>query len=89
MHILHAMLATQHGRTKMLTQRVYLVRADAWHLSRWGNWPAGLAEAALRVSIEKDQTLRTGNWEAWPLTAEQQQYASLDAYASLLLYQAS
>ena len=41
------------------------------------------------MSIEKDQTLRTGNWEAWPLTAEQQQYASLDAYASLLLYQVS
>ncbi len=49
-------------------------------------WRAGLAECVLRRSIEKDQTLRTGNWEIWPLSAEQQQYAALDAYASLLTY---
>ena len=52
-------------------------------------WHAGLAECVLRRSIEKDQTLRTGNWEAWPLSAEQQQYAALDAYASLLIYKVS
>ena len=46
-------------------------------------------ESVLRRSIEKDQTLRTGNWEAWPLSAEQQQYAALDAYASLLIYRVS
>ena len=43
----------------------------------------------MKGSIEKDQTLRTGNWERWPLNAEQQQYAALDAYASLLIYQVS
>ena len=45
-----------------------------------------MAEWCLRRSIGKDQTLRTGNWEIWPLSAEQQQYAALDAYASLLAY---
>jgi len=48
-----------------------------------------LAESVLKRSIEKDQTLRTGNWERWPLKVEQQQYAALDAYASLLIYQVS
>ena len=50
---------------------------------------AGLAEAVLKVRIEKNQTLRTGNWEMWPLDAAQQHYAALDAYASLLLHKAS
>ena len=50
---------------------------------------AGLAEALLKVCIEKNHTLRTGNWEKWPLDAAQQQYAALDAYAALLLYKAS
>ena len=50
---------------------------------------AGLAEAVLKVYIDKNQTLRTGNWEIWPLDAAQQHYAALDAYASLLLYKAS
>lgn len=58
-------------------------------LKEHGDSSAGLAEAALKVCIEKDQKLRTGNWEAWPLNAAQQQYAALDAYASLLLYQVS
>ncbi|CAL5223984.1 g6596 [Coccomyxa viridis] len=52
---------------------------EKWSLAR-------LAECTLRRSIEKDQTLRTGNWQIWPLSAEQQQYAALDAYASLLIY---
>ena len=43
----------------------------------------------LKVRIEKNHTLRTGNWERWPLDAAQQQYAALDAYAALLLYKAS
>lgn len=43
----------------------------------------------LKVRIEKIQSVRTGNWEMWPLDAAQQQYAALDAYAALLLYKAS
>lgn len=50
---------------------------------------AGLAAAVLRADVEKEQGLRTSNWEAWPLSQEQQHYAALDAYASLLLYQVS
>ena len=50
---------------------------------------AGLVEAVLKLRIEKNQTLRTGNWEVWPLDAAQQHYAALDAYASLLLYKVS
>ncbi len=41
----------------------------------------------LHVAIEKDQELRTSNWEAWPLSREQQRYAALDALACLLLHQ--
>ncbi|CAK0738070.1 hypothetical protein CVIRNUC_000989 [Coccomyxa viridis] len=52
---------------------------EKWSLAR-------LAEAVLKVRIEKIQSVRTGNWEMWPLDAAQQQYAALDAYASLLLY---
>ena len=48
---------------------------------------AGLAAAVLQASIDKPQALRTSNWEAWPLSLEQQRYAATDALASLLLYQ--
>lgn len=53
----------------------------------WLGWGAGLAAAVLSAQLAKDQGLRTSNWETWPLSLEQQQYAALDAYASLLLYQ--
>ena len=53
----------------------------------WLGWGAGLAAAVLSAELAKDQGLRTSNWETWPLSLEQQQYAALDAYASLLLYQ--
>ena len=59
------------------------------HPAKGPTWCAGLAQCVLRRSIEKDQTLRTGNWEIWPLSAEQQHYAALDAYASLLAYEVS
>ena len=48
---------------------------------------AGLAAAVLHAGIDKRQELRTSNWEAWPLSPEQQRYAALDVLASLLLYQ--
>ena len=50
---------------------------------------AGLAAAVLSAEVDKDQGLRTSNWETWPLSFEQQHYAALDAFASLLLYQVS
>ncbi|KAK9917730.1 hypothetical protein WJX75_007618 [Coccomyxa subellipsoidea] len=53
---------------------------EKWSLAR-------LAAAVLSAELAKDQGLRTSNWETWPLSLEQQQYAALDAYASLLLYQ--
>lgn len=37
--------------------------------------------------LKKDQYLRTGNWEKVPLTLQQVEYAAIDAYASLLVYQ--
>ncbi|BDA48518.1 probable Werner syndrome ATP-dependent helicase homolog at N-terminal half [Coccomyxa sp. Obi] len=53
---------------------------EKWSLAR-------LAAAVLSAEVEKDQGLRTSNWETWPLSLEQQHYAALDAFASLLLYQ--
>ncbi|CAL8463613.1 g3147 [Coccomyxa elongata] len=53
---------------------------EKWSLAR-------LAAAMLSAEVEKDQGLRTSNWETWPLSLEQQHYAALDAFASLLLYQ--
>jgi hypothetical protein len=48
---------------------------------------AGLATAVLNLSFEKDEKLRTSNWELFPLSPAQRQYAALDALASFLLYE--
>ncbi|EIE27670.1 ribonuclease H-like protein [Coccomyxa subellipsoidea C-169] len=53
---------------------------EKWSLAR-------LAAAMLSAELRKDPGVRTCNWETWPLSLEQQQYAALDAYASLILYQ--
>ncbi len=36
--------------------------------------------------LPKVQSVRCSNWEARPLTAAQQQYAALDAWAGLLVH---
>ena len=41
----------------------------------------------MRRRLAKSPALRLSNWEARPLCAEQQQYAALDALASLLLHE--
>ncbi|WIA22870.1 hypothetical protein OEZ86_009815 [Tetradesmus obliquus] len=46
---------------------------------------AGLVEEVLSVELPKPQHIRLGNWEQRPLNAEQQAYAALDAFASLLV----
>jgi ribonuclease D len=40
----------------------------------------------LSVELPKPQHIRMGNWEQRPLSAEQQAYAALDAFASLLVH---
>ena len=50
---------------------------------------AGLSECLLGRRLAKSQSLRCSNWEARPLCTEQQQYAALDAVASLRLYEVS
>jgi hypothetical protein len=47
---------------------------------------AGLVEEVLSVELPKPQHIRMGNWEQRPLSAEQQAYAALDAFASLLVH---
>ncbi len=49
---------------------------------------AGLSECILGRRLGKSQTLRCSNWESRPLCPEQQQYAALDAVASLRLHEA-
>lgn len=43
-------------------------------------------EEVLSVELPKPQHIRLGNWEQRPLNAEQQAYAALDAFASLLVH---
>ena len=47
----------------------------------------GLSECLLGRRLAKSHLLRCSNWEARPLCMEQQQYAALDAVASLRLYE--
>eukprot|EP00897_Mesotaenium_endlicherianum_P010417 jgi/Mesen1/9403/ME000614S08659 len=53
---------------------------------KWGL--SSLCEHLLCKQVAKGQGLRTGDWEASPLSAAQMRYAATDAFASLLLYQA-
>jgi hypothetical protein len=51
---------------------------------------AGLAREVLpgRPRLPKPQALRTGGWDAAPLSAAQRQYAAADAFASLAVWRA-
>lgn len=48
---------------------------------------ASLTERLLRRRLRKTQSLRCGDWEQVPLTAEQLEYAATDAWASLAVYE--
>jgi len=48
---------------------------------------AGLCERLIKRSMTKSQSVRCGNWEAFPLRPVQLRYAATDAYASLLCYE--
>lgn len=50
---------------------------------------AGLSECILGRRLSKSQMVRCSNWETRPLCPEQQQYAALDAIASLRLFEVS
>jgi len=50
------------------------------------NLLAALMETLLHRSLPKPNGVRCGNWEACPLTPEQQMYAAQDAFASLAAY---
>ncbi|GAX73880.1 hypothetical protein CEUSTIGMA_g1330.t1 [Chlamydomonas eustigma] len=47
---------------------------------------AGLIEVLMHRTLFKPHHLRCGNWEAMPLSREQQLYAAYDAFASLSAY---
>ncbi|KAH8054571.1 hypothetical protein JL721_10455 [Aureococcus anophagefferens] len=49
---------------------------------------AALAAAALRCALPKPPATRCGNWEQYPLSAQQREYAALDAYAGFRLLRA-
>lgn len=46
-----------------------------------------LTQQVLGKRLPKTQSLRCSNWEAMPLTGEQREYATVDAWASFLLYE--
>ncbi|KAK9829092.1 hypothetical protein WJX72_003852 [[Myrmecia] bisecta] len=48
---------------------------------------AGLVEELLKARLEKHNGLRCSNWEVKPLSPAQQEYAALDAFASLRVHQ--
>ena len=47
---------------------------------------AALAAAALRCALPKPPATRCGNWEQYPLSAQQREYAALDAYAGFRVF---
>ncbi|WRX20304.1 3'-5' exonuclease domain - like 4 [Theobroma cacao] len=51
----------------------------------WGL--ASLTETLVCKELPKPRTIRLGNWELYPLSKEQLQYAATDAFASWHLYQ--
>lgn len=58
-------------------QGVHLIERTSFTL-------AEQCERLVRRRLPKPSGLRCGNWEAVPLSAEQQHYAAVDAYASYL-----
>ena len=79
-------LSTDYGLEKKVAPVVDLRDlADAVHLP--GNRGlADLVATALKCLLPKPARTRTGDWEAYPLTAEQRDYAALDAYASFRVF---
>jgi len=47
---------------------------------------AGLVEEVLTRQLPKPTGVRCGNWEARPLSQDQNMYAALDVFASLLVH---
>ncbi|XP_046574712.1 Werner syndrome ATP-dependent helicase homolog [Haliotis rubra] len=51
------------------------------------NWSLeGLCRNVLRMRMNKDDSVRCGKWDEFPLTDEQKLYAATDAYACLKIY---
>ncbi|XP_067674776.1 bifunctional 3'-5' exonuclease/ATP-dependent helicase WRN-like [Haliotis asinina] len=48
----------------------------------------GLCRNVLRMRMNKEDSVRCGNWDNFPLTDEQKLYAATDAYACLRIYNA-
>lgn len=63
------------------------LRELEWKLlsHRSSNSLAGMVQARLRMTLEKPQDVRTGNWEQ-NLTKEQKDYAALDVFSTYLLF---
>ncbi|XP_032877925.1 Werner syndrome ATP-dependent helicase isoform X3 [Amblyraja radiata] len=54
--------------------------AEKWSLN-------GLVKHLYGKQLWKDTAVRCSDWDTFPLSNEQQQYAAVDAYAGLLIYQ--
>ncbi|XP_072898620.1 bifunctional 3'-5' exonuclease/ATP-dependent helicase WRN isoform X1 [Hemitrygon akajei] len=54
--------------------------AETWSLN-------GLVKHLYGKQLWKDTAVRCSNWDTFPLSNEQQQYAAVDAYAGLIIYQ--
>lgn len=62
------------------------VQPGGCKLVEWTSFTlAEQCERLLKRRLPKPQQLRCGNWEQVPLSQEQQHYAALDAFASLLV----
>ena len=62
--------------------------AKSLSISCQKNWSLRrLTETLLEKTIQKSKSLQLSNWEDFPLSDSQLQYAALDAYASLILYE--
>ncbi|XP_062902863.1 bifunctional 3'-5' exonuclease/ATP-dependent helicase WRN isoform X2 [Mobula hypostoma] len=57
-----------------------LTCAETWSLN-------GLVKHLCGKQLWKDTAVRCSNWDTFPLNNQQQQYAAVDAYAGLLIYQ--
>ncbi|XP_069781911.1 bifunctional 3'-5' exonuclease/ATP-dependent helicase WRN [Narcine bancroftii] len=64
--------------TEMANQKLNC--AEKWSLN-------GLVKHLHGKQLWKDPAVRCSNWDTYPLSDEQQQYAASDAYAGLLIYQ--
>ncbi|KAK6170778.1 hypothetical protein SNE40_019088 [Patella caerulea] len=77
---INAMSIIRHSMLELKTlANTKLKSSENWSLD-------GLVKNVLRMKLNKEGSIRCGNWANFPLSEEQQKYAAIDAFASLKLY---